>query len=408
MADIQLAKDVPVCEPPLVQDRDAWSPLLRNLESESLEKARRFDLAGVIQVVASQVDEKNNSLILAGSDINSLPSDVKAVNERKFFRIIFIEDAKPISEFSSSGEVLYALRDAIADHQDLWNAGILHRDVGINSILIRRPGLGPRQRGTIIAVDVPTCTRWRSSRPDSRTGRRAFQSLNVLRDDERDAKTLSFSHDHLDDLESFFYVFCWFSFGYTAPKTKVQPFPEFLSNWDSKNCRLAAAFKKAFYFDQDNGAGYCVTNYFGPVFQSLFARLLSFFNGPRVVRKRWRSSNDTLFSSFEELRLRSHEDYRTVLAYFNDAITEYEKCEKVPVAAAAAATVPTPSTQVAKSSGTPLSPISSQSNRSLPFEDSLTSMPGPFRGHGSLSPSGKRRADWNGEDVLELKKSRKL
>ena len=127
-------------------------------------------------------------------------------------------------------------------HRNLWDNGILHRDISVNNILVGQPNAKPGNRGVLIDLDMAI----RLDRTDTlatvdfRTvssqdsyvcfisdifcglpspctqGTRAFQSISVLSSVNK-AAGQALSHDHLDDLESFFYVFCWITLGYDGP-----------------------------------------------------------------------------------------------------------------------------------------------------------------------------------------------
>ncbi|KDR85780.1 hypothetical protein GALMADRAFT_52865, partial [Galerina marginata CBS 339.88] len=246
-----------------------------------------------------------------------------------FSRIVLKHGGKPVYKFTSPGEVLYAFRDAIAGHQNLWNAGILHRDVSINNILIGLPGSKPGYRGLLIDLDLSVWTdpRRNPAELEIRTGTRAFQSVNVLHSYDPDRR--AHSHDYLDDLESFFYVLCFIACGFDVAKPKpkddviaeeIRPFPIGLSEWENTNPRWAVNAKKAMYF----GGRFPerVTDVFknaGPAFENLLDKLFYFFHG-HVVRKISRARPRL---TLLELKPQSAEHYKTVLTFFDEAIEEF-------------------------------------------------------------------------------------
>jgi Fungal protein kinase len=129
------------------------------------------------------------------------------------------------------------------------------------------------------------------------------------------------AHDYLDDLESFFYVFCWICFGYEAPGRKITPQPAFLSNWEDLSCSRAAAAKVAFLFSKK-----CFPTappYFGPVFQNLLEKLQSFFF-TRFLEDQLESSKTTERKTLEELIPQAKLDYAEILEYIDKAVEEFK------------------------------------------------------------------------------------
>src|SRR5437899_1123860 len=90
-------------------------------------------------------------------------------------------------------------------------------------------------------------------------------------------------HDHLDDLESFFYVLCWICFGYSGPGKKVDPLPKTLQKWESADPESAADAKQSMFFKRLVSTGES-TPFFGDIFQELLEDLHRFFQA-HVSRK---------------------------------------------------------------------------------------------------------------------------
>ncbi|KAJ3509079.1 hypothetical protein NLJ89_g5405 [Agrocybe chaxingu] len=149
-------------------------------------------------------------------------------------------------------EILTALRDAIAGHQNMLRKGILHRDVSINNIVIGkyRDKSKVGTRGILIDLDMAIWTDRMESvlGKDFRTGTRAYQSGNILHSYSEPFKCRP--HSHLDDLESFFYVLCWICFSYLGVRNlKLPGTSPILEDWDDEDPNRAWRAKKSFYYE---------------------------------------------------------------------------------------------------------------------------------------------------------------
>ncbi|KAF8971794.1 hypothetical protein BDZ97DRAFT_1785176, partial [Flammula alnicola] len=279
--------------------KDAWRSRDRTPEWKLLLKVK--GLAGVGQMIAYDDDEKLHVSTLRGIDITKIPKEPQSsFHDRTFYRLILEYYGKSIVGFETREDVLFAIRDAIAGHQNLWNEHILHRDVSINNILIGQPGSTAGYRGILIDLDMAILIDCKESlkEADFRTGTRAFQKTAIY-------------HDYLDDLESFFYVLCWVCLGYDGPNQKVEPFPELLQSWESGAPQTAARAKNVFLFRRIRGS--VVTDYFGPIFNTLLTQLQAFFRQQLVTKDN--DPDDRPAPFLVDLKPRAVEDYATVLGF---------------------------------------------------------------------------------------------
>ncbi|KND90070.1 hypothetical protein TOPH_05277 [Tolypocladium ophioglossoides CBS 100239] len=115
--------------------------------------------------------------------------------------LVIAPTGRVVSDFGSIRELLEALRDAIRGHQSLYlKAGILHRDISSNNIIITNPENSGGFKGMLIDLDL---AKERDSGPSGarqRTGTMEFMAIEVLRGTD---------HTYRHDLESFFYVLLW-------------------------------------------------------------------------------------------------------------------------------------------------------------------------------------------------------
>ena len=169
-------------------------------------------------------------------------------------------------------------------------------------------------------------------------GTRAFQSISVLSSVNK-AAGQALSHDHLDDLESFFYVFCWITLGYDGPNKPIidDRRPNILRKWDQNDADAAAAHKTTMlvYLCEK------VTPYFGPIFQKLLVNMHAFY-WPHVFLK-IKQINDTTIPRKHLLDLieSAKADYATLLSFIDEAIIALESDN---TQCATPAEIPTPAT----------------------------------------------------------------
>ncbi|KIM49614.1 hypothetical protein M413DRAFT_35636, partial [Hebeloma cylindrosporum] len=294
--------------------KDAWRSRERLPEWKFLKAAK--GLTGVGQMVAyfpgAHVSDHR------GLDITTIPDDMKSYFwDRTFCRMVLEGYGKSIVEFDTADEVLFAFRDAIAGHQNLWNSNILHRDVSINNILIGIPGAEEGWRGVLIDLDMAIWLDRAASlaEADFRTGTRAFQSVRVLKSFL--PKKARMCHDYLDDLESFFYVLIWICIGYSQPGKMVEPIPELLSDWESENPIFAARTKVDMYFTALEEMVE-VTPFFGVIFQELLENVHGFFSV--VVHRKTSSTKGQVYPTLTELIPEASGHYATILGFVDDAI----------------------------------------------------------------------------------------
>ena len=171
-----------------------------------------------------------------------------------------------------------------------------------------------------------------------RQGTRAFQSISVLSSVNK-AAGQALSHDHLDDLESFFYVFCWITLGYDGPNKPIidNRRPAILKQWDQDNAVTAANSKTAMLVHLREK----VTPYFGPIFQKLLVNMLA-FHRPHIILKMEQMDDATIpRKHLLDLTEPAKADYATLLDFIDQAITTLESDN---AQCATSAQVPTPAT----------------------------------------------------------------
>ncbi|ETS04455.1 hypothetical protein M419DRAFT_6310 [Trichoderma reesei RUT C-30] len=153
-------------------------------------------------------------------------------------RVVLQDYGKPIYTASSPTALLAALESCIRGHESLRRqAGLLHRDISINNVVIDEDGPGDR-KGFLIDLDLAIKEqRIKASGTKGKTGTRAFMAIGVL---------MGRQHSFMHDLESFFWVLFWICVHYDGPdKARKSDFDE----WNFMRDRNLAGAKLAIIYD---------------------------------------------------------------------------------------------------------------------------------------------------------------
>ncbi|KAJ2926456.1 hypothetical protein H1R20_g10630, partial [Candolleomyces eurysporus] len=214
--------------------KDSWRSAERSSEHIYLQDA--VGIRGVVQLVSSEPDRCETKNLRCFGD--SVPP---GFHSRIDTRTVMKACGKPIKRFTSAKQLLCALRDAIAGHMELYKKGTIHRDVSIHNVLLGKPGAEPGSRGVLIDFDM-AIHRDENAPSDWHIGTRLYQSISVL---SSGRVPHPLPHDHLDDLESFFYLLVHIMFSYDSTGNS-HPADDMLLRWDNQDLRLAAQSKEAF------------------------------------------------------------------------------------------------------------------------------------------------------------------
>ncbi|KAI5928218.1 hypothetical protein F4810DRAFT_719865 [Camillea tinctor] len=137
--------------------------------------------------------------------------DRNALPNRIHRRVIIRDYGKPICEASSCAALLSALDGCITGHKSLRRAGILHRDISINNLMINEDNSSP----SAFLIDLDLAIREQRagvSGAKGKTGTRAFMAIGAL---------LGEQHSFMHDLESFFWVLFWICIHYNGPGKNI-------------------------------------------------------------------------------------------------------------------------------------------------------------------------------------------
>ncbi|KAI0197040.1 hypothetical protein EV127DRAFT_488422, partial [Xylaria flabelliformis] len=138
-------------------------------------------------------------------------------------RVVLRDYGKPIYEASSRVALLKALEGCIRGHKSLRDkAGILHRDISVNNLMINEDTNNLAPFSFLIDLDLAIEEDSRkASGAKSKTGTRAFMAIGALQGQ---------LHSFMDDLESFFWVLLWICINYQAGGKTVKFNP--LDTWN--------------------------------------------------------------------------------------------------------------------------------------------------------------------------------
>ncbi|KAJ2922759.1 hypothetical protein H1R20_g14326, partial [Candolleomyces eurysporus] len=300
--------------------KDSWRSEGRVSETRFLEQAK--GLRGVAQM-ASFEENREETASFRGPLTNGERAEGNFYN-RWSMRVVLHCYGPPIIHFTSMKHAISALRDAIAGHRNLVHQEqrILHRDISIFNILLGNPGAPKGLRGFLIDLDMAIFwTRGPSEiMADFRTGTRLFQSVMVLQSFD---KTVTSTHDYLDDLESALYVLCYLMFCFNGAGERVEAIlSDVVKGWDVEDAMIAGNNKWRFLswpLDAKNR----VAPYWQPACVSLLRDFKTFIEGI-VKEKMWIISNEISeeerWDRIEQLHKQDNEHYKTVLDLFDKAI----------------------------------------------------------------------------------------
>ncbi|KAG6096892.1 hypothetical protein E4U30_001164 [Claviceps sp. LM220 group G6] len=152
-------------------------------------------------------------------------------------RVIVRDYGKAIYKASSRQALLACLEGCIKGHQSLYEAGILHRDISINNLMINEESNKTNQSWPHFLIDLDHAIeidRHDASTERTKIGTRAFMAIDLLHGMEE--------HSFLHDLESFFWVLYWICIHYGKSGTDSQISPR-LDKWNYMDDLTLAAHK---------------------------------------------------------------------------------------------------------------------------------------------------------------------
>ncbi|KAI1181421.1 hypothetical protein F5B17DRAFT_299299 [Nemania serpens] len=216
-------------------------------------------------------------------------------------RIVLTNYGEPIYKASSPTALLGALEGCIQGHESLYKkAGLLHRDISINNLIINEVDKESSLSSFLIDLDLAVkVERTEVSGAKEITGTRAFMAIGVL---------MGEGHSYMDDLESFFWVLFWTCVHYDG---HGQGRETVFTEWNKVDTMTLADLKKA-VIDDDRDFIRKAGEYFTPHYETLIPwvdklRRVVFPNG-----KRWQRADETLYSQMKQILHDAQNDPRVI------------------------------------------------------------------------------------------------
>ncbi|KAF2968399.1 hypothetical protein GQX73_g5137 [Xylaria multiplex] len=262
----------------------------RNLGPLTVEAISRNSSAG-----SKRSSSQTGALLPPGKRSHSgSASPTKHDNEplpnRIHRRIVLCDWGEPIYKGSSRAALLRALEGCIQGHESLYKkAGLLHRDISINNLIINEDINKSSFSSFLIDLDLAVeVNRTEASGAKEITGTRAFMAIGVL---------MGEGHSYMDDLESFFWVLFWTCVHYDGNGHDRET--DF-TKWNEVDTMTLAGLKKA-VIDDEKDFIYTANEYFTDYYKPLIPwvdklRRVVFPNG-----RRWQQADETLYSQMRQI-----------------------------------------------------------------------------------------------------------
>ncbi|WPJ64074.1 hypothetical protein SMAC4_13738 [Sordaria macrospora] len=296
-------------------DDDVRSNVRGGIYVNKAKNYRPEDSTPPTKTVTASASRKGHSTSIAGKKRSSsqtdaaLPSSKRsctvsptsdALPNRVHRRVILRDYGQPIYKASSRAALLAALKGCIDGHESLWRkAGLLHRDISINNLMINEDPSNPSWRSFLIDLDLAVRKeRESASGAKGMTGTRAFMAIGVL---------LGEQHSFMHDLESFFWVLFWICVHYDGPNDSDGMVVQEFEQWNYIRPVMLADLKKGQVADEGDFIKSAQEN-FTPYYQPLIPwvnklRREVFPNGGR-----WKQENEGLYDRMRGILVEARED----------------------------------------------------------------------------------------------------
>ncbi|KAF5339120.1 hypothetical protein D9611_011176 [Ephemerocybe angulata] len=297
--------------------KDAWRNESKGSEIEYLKVAKGVE--GVVQMISFEdyrAETKNYRP--ASCDHPGSYNRVKS-------RVVMEHYGPPIWKFETRIQLIGAIKDAIQAYRKLYHRFIIHRDISTQNVLIGSSA-EPGRRGVIIDLDrAVKMDRPPSEIPaDPRMGTRQYQALAVLKSTAVIQPPPP--QDHLDDIESFFYVTCHIVFLIDRPGVPKEDIPELLSKWQS--AKEADAYVWKFLFVIEPLETDLISKYWGRPIVDLLQSFKKFIDRIQRSKAEYRAAAETSAELVKMLKTglwkKAEEHYAEVDGFFQACLDALE------------------------------------------------------------------------------------
>ncbi|KAF6760782.1 hypothetical protein DFP72DRAFT_881464 [Ephemerocybe angulata] len=274
--------------------KDTWRTDDTVPESVFLERIRGLD--GVAQMLSHEAScAETNTFSPDHCERRGFPNRTKS-------RVVLELYGASIWFFESRYQLVSAFRDAIAAHGDLLKRGVLHRDVSAHNILLTGTS-GTHSRSSVL-IDFDLAV-WAergvsSTKPDGNKGTRMYQSISALRDSDPESEHPPPPLDYLDDLESFFYVFCHLIFKFSQPGKLLEKTRVFMRDWESLKDRMSSTIKENFLRGPCRAIS--IPSFYGEACKTLYRAFCDFIKEVAVVKSDLQYADITLEERDRQLK----------------------------------------------------------------------------------------------------------
>ena len=225
-----------------------------------------------------------------------------ALSNREHRRVILRDYGEPIYKASSRTSLLAALEGCIEGHESLYTAGLLHRDISINNLMVNEGDDNPSLPSFLIDLDLAVrVQREGTSGAKGKTGTRAFMAIGAL---------LGEQHSFMHDLESFFWVLFWICIHYDGPGKDVGP-TEF-DSWNYESDGKLVRSKKGVIDDEDDFLT-TADEHFARYYQPLIPWVNRLRRKVFPHGERWKKPNIGLYSSMKEVLCEARKDPKVIV-----------------------------------------------------------------------------------------------
>ncbi len=225
-----------------------------------------------------------------------------ALSNREHRRVILRDYGEPIYKASSRTSLLAALEGCIEGHESLYTAGLLHRDISINNLMVNEDDDNPSLPSFLIDLDLAVrVQREGTSGAKGKTGTRAFMAIGAL---------LGEQHSFMHDLESFFWVLFWICIHYDGPGKDVGP-TEF-DSWNYESDGKLVRSKKGVIDDEDDFLT-TADEHFARYYQPLIPWVNRLRRKVFPHGERWKKPNIGLYSSMKEVLCEARKDPKVIV-----------------------------------------------------------------------------------------------